>query len=166
MLAALGQGSREIQGLLENFDYDEPMGDLFHDPMAMPEYKAEDGQDAHGSVPDMLKVIQSDILSLVQRGKGRADAPLAVVPGDDSLAVHACHSPMREAQVLKDLVLDAFNRDPGLNPHDVVVMMPDIEAYAPFLEAVFSPGAGVAFYRFGPPPPFRILNLVSLFKYP
>ena len=51
----------------------------------------------------MLKVIQSDILNLIWRGKGRADAPIAVLPGDNSLAVHACHSPMREAQVLKDL---------------------------------------------------------------
>lgn len=125
LLGALGQSSRETQGLLENFDYDEPMGDLFADPV-------EPG------ATDMLRVIQSDILNLVWRGKGRADAPMAVSPGDNSLAVHACHSPMREAQVLKDLILDAFNNDPGLCPHDVVVMMPDIEAYAPFLEAVFS----------------------------
>ena len=41
-------------------------------------------------------------------------------------------------QVLKDLILDAFNNDPGLCPYDAVVMLPDIEAYAPFLEAVFS----------------------------
>ncbi|MCG8553056.1 MAG: exodeoxyribonuclease V subunit gamma [Desulfobacterales bacterium] len=145
LLTALGQGSREIQGLLENFDYDEPMGDMFHDPVAMPEDNVTDEQDPHGAVPDMLRVIQSDILNLVRRGKGRADGPMAVAPGDDSLAVHACHSPMREAQVLKDLVLDAFNRDPGLNPHDVVVMMPDIEAYAPFLEAVFSQAPGLPF---------------------
>jgi len=130
LLGALGQGSREIQGLLENFDYDEPMGDLFAEPAD------KDLHDQGGA--GMLRVIQSDILNLVWRGKGRADAPMTVTPGDDSMAVHACHSPMREAQVLKDLILDAFNCDPGLCPHDVVVMMPDIEAYAPFLEAVFS----------------------------
>ncbi|WP_321492253.1 exodeoxyribonuclease V subunit gamma [uncultured Desulfobacter sp.] len=125
LLGALGGSSRETQGLVENFDYDEPMGDLFADPA---------GQGA----ASMLRVIQSDILNLVWRGKGRADAPVAVSPDDNSLAVHACHSPMREAQVLKDLLIDAFNGDSGLHPHDVVVMMPDIEAYAPFLEAVFS----------------------------
>ncbi len=132
LLGALGQVSRETQGLLENFDYDEPMGDLFADPL---------GQ----GVSCMLAVIQSDILNLVWRGKGRADAPVTVSPDDTSLAVHACHSPMREAQVLKDLLLDAFDKDPGLCPHDVVVMMPDIEAYAPFLEAVFSQAPGLPF---------------------
>lgn len=137
LLGALGQGSREIQGLLENFDYDEPLGDLFADPAE------KDSIDPDPAC--MLRVVQSDILNLVRRGKGRADAPMAVSPGDDSLAVHACHSPMREAQVLKDLILDAFNQDPGLCPHDVVVMMPDIEAYAPFLEAVFSQSPGLPF---------------------
>ncbi|MGD9823049.1 exodeoxyribonuclease V subunit gamma, partial [Desulfobacter sp.] len=139
LLGALGQSSRETQGLLENFDYDEPMGDLFADPAAVLKDTDEQG------VAGMLRVIQSDILNLIWRGKGRADAPVAVSPGDNSLAVHACHSPMREAQVLKDLILDAFNRDPGLCPHDVVVMMPDIEAYAPFLEAVFSQFPGLPF---------------------
>jgi exodeoxyribonuclease V gamma subunit len=137
LLGALGQGSREIQGLLENFDYDEPMGDLFVDPLET------DFSDQTGV--DMLRVVQSDILNLVWRGKGRADEPLSVATEDDSLTVHACHSPMREAQVLKDLLLDAFNRDPGLCPHDVVVMMPDIEAYAPFLEAVFSQDPALPF---------------------
>ncbi len=141
LLGALGQSSRETQGLLENFDYDEPMGDLFEDPAAMPGDTHPDGQGVAG----MLRVIQSDILNLVWRGKGRAEDPIAVAAGDDSLAVHACHSPMREAQVLKDLILDALDRDPGLCPHDVVVMMPDIEAYAPFLEAVFSQSPGLPF---------------------
>ncbi|WP_035237625.1 exodeoxyribonuclease V subunit gamma [Desulfobacter vibrioformis] len=144
LLGALGQSSRETQGILENFDYDEPMGDLFVDPAVMPEDTDEKDPDGPGPA-DMLWVIQSDILNLIWRGKGRADSPIAVSPGDNSLAVHACHSPMREAQVLKDLLLDAFNRDPGLCPHDVVVMMPDIEAYAPFLEAVFSQSPGLPF---------------------
>nr|WP_319393974.1 exodeoxyribonuclease V subunit gamma [uncultured Desulfobacter sp.] len=137
LLGALGQGSREIQGLLENFDYDEPIGDLFVDPL-----ETDFSDPAAG---DMLRVIQSDILNLVRRGKGRADEPLAVSVEDSSLAVHACHSPMREAQVLKDLLLDEFNRDSGFCPHDVVVMMPDIEAYAPFLEAVFSQDPALPF---------------------
>lgn len=137
LLGALGQGSREIQGLLENFDYNEPMGDLFEDPLETDRFEPVSGE--------MLRVIQSDILNLVWRGTGREDEPLTVSAGDNSLAVHACHSPMREAQVLKDLLLDEFNRDAGLCPHDVVIMMPDIEAYAPFLEAVFSQDPALPF---------------------
>lgn len=40
-------------------------------------------------------------------------------------------------EVLHDHLLDWFNRDPGLAPRDVVVMSPDIETHAPFIEAVF-----------------------------
>ena len=40
-------------------------------------------------------------------------------------------------EVLHDHLLDWFNRDPHLAPRDIVVMMPDIETYAPFVEAVF-----------------------------
>ena len=31
--------------------------------------------------------------------------------------------------------LEAFEQDPDLHPHEVIVMMPDIEAYAPYLKA-------------------------------
>ena len=133
LLSALGQAGRETQGLLENFDYHEPFDDLFFDPVL-----------DDTSLPDvpgtclMLKVIQSDILNLVRRGPGGGAPPVEVPARDHSISIHACHSPMREAQVLKDLILEAFHRAPDLCPHDVVVMMPNIEAYAPFLEAVFS----------------------------
>ncbi|MCG8633762.1 MAG: exodeoxyribonuclease V subunit gamma [Desulfobacterales bacterium] len=125
LLAALGRSGREFHGILENFDYHEPFGELFSDPL-----------DAGDS--SMLAVIQSDILNLVHRRRQGEYQPVPVTDEDNSLSVHACHSPMREAQVLKDILLDAFNTCPGLKPHDVIVMMPDIEAYAPFLEAVFA----------------------------
>ncbi len=141
LLGALGQGSREAQELLENFDYHEPFDDLFVDPV-VDSAALENGDDS--LTPRMLDVIQSDILNMVRRAPGAdpepgmSDLPLDVSPCDRSISIHACHSPMREAQVLKDLLLDAFNRNCNLAPHDVVVMVPDIEAYAPFLEAVFS----------------------------
>jgi exodeoxyribonuclease V gamma subunit len=52
---------------------------------------------------------------------------------------------MREAQVLKDQLLDTLARDSAIAPHDMIVMMPDIEAYAPFIEAVFSREPAIPF---------------------
>ncbi len=74
-----------------------------------------------------------------------AVSPVAEVPApreavdDESIRVHACHSPMREVEVLKDQLLALLTRkhDPVL-PHEVVVMMADVDTYAPFVEAVFS----------------------------
>ena len=44
--------------------------------------------------------------------------------------------------MLRDQLLALFDADPGLEPRDVVVMTPDIETYAPYLEAAFG-GSGV-----------------------
>jgi exodeoxyribonuclease V gamma subunit len=126
LLTSLGRSGRQLQGLLERFDYLEPFPDLFVDPAA-------------DSAPKtMLSRLQSDILNLVFRHPGGDAPPVPVDADDTSICVHVCHSPMREAQVLKDLLLDTFSRHPETAPHDVIVMMPDIEAYAPYIEAVFS----------------------------
>jgi exodeoxyribonuclease V gamma subunit len=44
---------------------------------------------------------------------------------------------MREVEVLYDNVLAMFEEDPALMPKDILIMTPDIEAYAPFIQAVF-----------------------------
>ena len=61
---------------------------------------------------------------------------------DDSLRIHVCHSPMREVEVLHDQLLALLGSPSGIEPRDVVVMLPDVESYAPLIEAVFrrSPG--------------------------
>ena len=46
--------------------------------------------------------------------------------GDRSLTVHACHSPMREVEVLHDQLLAMFDADPTLKPRDIIVMVSDI----------------------------------------
>lgn len=56
---------------------------------------------------------------------------------DASLRVHACHTRLRELEVLRDALLDARSERPDLKPSDIVVMMPDIHAYLPLLPAVF-----------------------------
>ncbi len=65
------------------------------------------------------------------------DGKHPVSPSDDSVQIHSCHSPLREMEILHDRMLDWFGRDPRLAPRDIIVMMPDVEAYAPFIQAVF-----------------------------
>ncbi len=45
---------------------------------------------------------------------------------------------MREMEVLFDHVLRFLEEEPGLEPQDILVMAPDMDQYAPFVEAVFS----------------------------
>ena len=82
---------------------------------------------------DRLHCLQADLLELAPGGPAPADA----VSEDPSVQVHACHGPMRELEVLHDRLLDLFERWPDLKPSDVVVMTPDVQRYAPLVEAVF-----------------------------
>ena len=40
-------------------------------------------------------------------------------------------------EILYDHLLDWFERDPELAPRDILVMIPEIELYAPYIQAVF-----------------------------
>ena len=124
LLSSLGTAGKDFQSCLESFNYHEPFNGLFSDPL-------------HESCT-MLAYLQSDIFNLVYRKHDREDLPVKIESSDDSVSIHACHSPMREAQVLKDLLLNEFKNDSDLAPHDIIVVMPDIEAYAPFIESVFT----------------------------
>jgi len=55
---------------------------------------------------------------------------------DSSLAVHSCHTPLRELETLKDYLLQLAEKSP-LDTGDVIVLCPDIASYAPSIEAVF-----------------------------
>jgi exodeoxyribonuclease V gamma subunit len=80
----------------------------------------------------LLGQLQADIFHLREPENRRA-----IAPGDDSLQVHCCHGPMRELEVLHDQLLALFAARPDLAPRDVLVTMPDVETYAPFIDAVF-----------------------------
>lgn len=88
-----------------------------------------------------LRQLQDDLRSGLARGpEVGLLAPVPLVPGDDSLSLHLCHSPMREMEVLRDQLLAAFAADSTLRPHDVLVLVPDVAVYAPCVETVFGVG--------------------------
>ncbi|MCF7201248.1 exodeoxyribonuclease V subunit gamma [Pseudomonas oligotrophica] len=86
----------------------------------------------------LLHALQNDILRLRTR---RPEERLQLAADDRSLEVQVAHSPLREVEILHDQLLARFAADPGLSPDQVVVLTPDIERYAPFIEAVFAPRA-------------------------
>ena len=61
-------------------------------------------------------------------------------PGDRSLQIHACHGRARQVEVLRDAILHLLDDDPTLEPRDVIVMCPDIETFAPLIQATFGAG--------------------------
>ncbi|MEW6521060.1 MAG: exodeoxyribonuclease V subunit gamma [Thermodesulfobacteriota bacterium] len=110
LLASMGHIARDFLVLLQERDCLEE--DLFAEPEG----------------DSLLASIQRDILELSCSAYGEAD---------DSLLIHACHSPMREVEALQDHLLALFDADPSLSAADVIVMAPDIETYSPLVQAVF-----------------------------
>ena len=85
----------------------------------------------------ILARLQADIRLGVERGPESGlepRIPLAADPRDESLSLHRCHSPMREMEVLRDQLLAAFAADSTLRPHDVLLLVPEVATYAPFVD--------------------------------
>jgi exodeoxyribonuclease V gamma subunit len=121
LLSTLGQQGREFQEmLLEQVQFD-------FEPESFELSEARNN----------LQQLQNDILNNRLYG---ADETSTAQPlkKDDSIRIHACHSRMREVEVLKDQLLYTLENDAALELRDIVVMAPDIQVYEPFIAAVFS----------------------------
>ena len=134
LLANFGQQGREFLALLQ--DYSTVDIELF--------VKASNDDKHTNSTGDsddstcILHQLQNDILSL----EDASQAPSQLV--DDSITIVSCHSALREVQALHDYLLHQFNdqesKNDKLTPKDVLVMCPQIEQYAPYVNAVFTRG--------------------------
>jgi exodeoxyribonuclease V gamma subunit len=118
LLATLGRDTRELQRAMNGF---------------AGESIADGAFDADGR---LLGWLQEDI-----RGNTVGEAAARVLePGDRSIQVHACHGEARQVEVLREVLLGLLEDDPTLEPRDVLVMCPDIETFAPLIEAGFGLG--------------------------
>ena len=72
----------------------------------------------------------------------------AITKTDNSIAIVSCYSPMREVEALHDYLLNRFKNDKSLSPSDVLVVIPELEKYAPFIRSVFEHGAKKLPYQF------------------
>lgn len=76
-------------------------------------------------------------LQAALRADERPTARATTTPQDRSVQVHACHGRGRQVEVLREAVLGLLADDPTLQPRDVVVLCPDVEAFAPLVVAAF-----------------------------
>ena len=67
---------------------------------------------------------------------------------DESVTFHSCHSAQREVEVLQDRLLALFEQDADLTPRDIIVMVADIDSYAPYIQAVFGNTASARYIPF------------------
>jgi len=132
LLASMGTLGKDFLGMVAESGCD------------LQEHYAPPGRDT------LLSSIQEDILDMLDAADVQKNAAAEEDPkhaslktdNDSSIEIIACHSPMREVEVLHDHMLDMFQNIPDLKPRDILVMTPDIDTYAPFIQAVFEQTAG------------------------
>jgi len=130
LLASWGNQGRDYLHLLDGFDaperYRQRMNrvDVFVDPGAGP------------AAPTLLQQLQSGLLNLEPAHDALA-TKRDMQPDDDSIGFVSCHSAQREVEVLHDQLLTWFDTNPTLQARDVMVMVPDMAAFAPHIQAVF-----------------------------
>ena len=136
LLASWGRQGRDYLHAIDQFEaVDEDSPDyqrvsVFVDPVQ----EALDVQQR----PTVLQQLQSGILNLQTQPLNLADAGEL----DDSLIFVQTHSAQREVEVLHDRILGWLNADAQLQPADIMVMVPDMELFAPHIQAVFGRHAG------------------------
>jgi len=114
LLATLGQQGREFQQMLlerASFNFEPESFEALE-------------------ITNNLQRLQHDILNNQREGHQ--------LTKDFSLSINACHSRMREVEVLKNQLLLTLEQNPSIALRDIVIMAPDIQMYAPFISAVFN----------------------------
>ena len=132
LLAAWGRQGRDF---MRQLDSHEPMPDAGGSgPLDLPRTDVFDESEPRS----LLEHVQAAIRDLLPLSE-HAAAPIPAA--DDSIQFHIAHAALREVEVLHDRLLELLARDAGtqqaLRPRDIVVMVPDIEVFAPAVRAVF-----------------------------
>ncbi len=118
LLAAWGKTGREFLRLVTDLQMVDEEIDSFQIP----------------APKNLLGHVQRAILNLEEPQTAEL---IEISRADRSIKIHNCHSPLRELQVLREHLLEWFANDSTLSPQDILVLLPDVEAYAPFIKGVF-----------------------------
>ncbi|NQY62666.1 MAG: exodeoxyribonuclease V subunit gamma [Alteromonadaceae bacterium] len=152
LLANLGQQGREFMALLHGYStididvFDSALKEIAEQVVL--ETTALEQESSEQSInktinkalnkvietPSVLAKVQDDILTLFDARQQPLEQQ------DDSIVITSCHSALREVQGLHDWLLHQFNKDKTLTPKDIIVMCPQVENYAPYVNAVFTRG--------------------------
>ena len=132
LLAAWGKQGRDFVRLLDHLDSPTDYQNWFQKIDVFDEVPEERAR--------LLHQIQNAILNrdpLPQKPSDRK----RLLWNEDSISFHVAHTRQREVEALHDQLLKLFDRQDGtknrLLPKDIIVMMPDVDRYAPHIEAVF-----------------------------
>ncbi|QIQ20891.1 exodeoxyribonuclease V subunit gamma [Zophobihabitans entericus] len=128
LLASWGKLGRDNLFLLQEFE-DKNDIEGFVDP----------GTDTllHALQQNMLDLDDKSVVGHDEKSFNQSQKKQKIQRQDFSVSFHACHSEQREVEVLYDYLLSLLDSQPDLQPREIVVMVADIDRYAPYIQAVF-----------------------------
>ena len=129
LLASLGRVSGEFQDVIER---------------ELPKIARDEALFVPPERDTLLHSLQRDLLEM----RVPSDEQTLVLSGGEfsaqshsrSIELHSSHGKMRQVEVLRDVLLRAFNESPDLQPREILVVTPNVDEYAPLIDAVFSDG--------------------------
>ena len=116
------------------------LGREFQEMLLTVEEQVEFVQEDHfqqNTGSSLLEQIQNDILNLSSPALNSGSELSSYSALDDSIAVMSCHSKLRELEVLHDHILRQMQQQPSWSLGDIIVMMPNVADYAPYIDVVF-----------------------------
>ena len=125
--ARFGRLGAEFQQLLEGSGETQLGSWRALDPFFFPATTAR----TQGKAPTLLEQLQEHLIH------GTPTDGLSRAADDRSLQFHACPGRLRQLQVLRDQILQLLANDDSLEPRDILVMTPQVEAFAPLVGTVF-----------------------------
>jgi exodeoxyribonuclease V gamma subunit len=126
LLAAWGRAGRDFIATLFSYEFVAP--------------REIEAYAAPAAPIGLLQRLQLDLLE--RRAPAGPKLAVADIQQERSLQIHACHTRLREVQVLHDQLRALLEDDPELEARGIAVMAPDIDVYAPHIAAVFGGAQG------------------------
>ncbi|WP_329923411.1 exodeoxyribonuclease V subunit gamma [Stenotrophomonas geniculata] len=141
LLEAWGAAGRDFMAVLGSYEVVHPAGEIA--AYSDPEEDTRPTLDEGGLSDSLLHRLQRDLFH--RRALPSGELRDGLRSDDPSLQVHACHTRLRELQVLHDQLRSLLQDprfDPPLQAREIAVLAPDIDPYVPYLEAVFGGRGG------------------------
>lgn len=130
--ATLGRMGAEFQQLLEGSGDCQlgewQQGDLFAAPISIAK--------GAGREATLLEQIQQQLVNPLNGDN--TSIPLTRPDKDTSVLFLSCPGAWREAQLVRDQILQWLANDPELEPRDILVMTPQVDRFAPLLISIFN----------------------------
>ena len=139
LLSSWGKQGRDFIGLLDRMDRPDAYASWFDGRIDL---FADHFEGTHAN---LLQQLQQGILDL--EPSPPAGERTIIPAAEGSVRFIRAHSRQREVEILHDHLLALFAEKDAWQPRDVVVMVPNIDDYAPHIDAVFGQFAALEGHR-------------------